>query len=221
MNLRPIKLILLDDHPLVGRSLAHYLKSVYANMEVDVVTSIQELNTQIKGEQYPDILVADVWLTTGDTFSRLALLRQQCPSITCLVMSGDTDPSIPNRVRAVGAQGFIQKQSSPEQFVLAINTLLKGGEWFSNAYTTETSATSSQKWEVTPNELGLTERQGEILGLLLRGLPNKRIASALSLSESTVKEHVTGILERLGARNRIEVITLFNHRRIKLSSANG
>lgn len=55
-------------------------------------------------------------------------------------------------------------------------------------------------------ELGLTQRQGEVLAMVLRGLPNKRIARALNLSEATVKEHVSGILARLGVANRVEAI---------------
>jgi DNA-binding NarL/FixJ family response regulator len=76
----------------------------------------------------------------------------------------------------------------------------------------------SQHWEVTPAALGLTERQGEILSLLLRGLPNKRIACAMNIAESTVKEHVSGILDKLGVRNRVGAITLLNQRRIRLSA---
>ena len=67
---------------------------------------------------------------------------------------------------------------------------------------------------VTYKELGLSLRQGEILGHILEGLPNKRIAQALSLTESTVKEHITGILVKLHAANRVEVITKLRGRRV-------
>lgn len=65
-----------------------------------------------------------------------------------------------------------------------------------------------------PQELGLTERQGQVLAMMLRGQPNKRIALALDISEQTVKEHVTNILARLGVANRMEAITLLRGRRI-------
>ena len=70
---------------------------------------------------------------------------------------------------------------------------------------------------VTPADLGLSARQGEILALVLQGLPNKRIALQLNIAESTVKEHVTGILERLRVRTRVEAITLLRGRRLELS----
>lgn len=64
-------------------------------------------------------------------------------------------------------------------------------------------------------ELGLTPRQGEVLAMLLLGLPNKRIARALNVTEATVKEHVTGILGRLGVANRVEAILRLHGRAIE------
>jgi DNA-binding CsgD family transcriptional regulator len=63
---------------------------------------------------------------------------------------------------------------------------------------------------VTPQELGLTPRQGEILNLVLQGMSNKKVAQILRLSESTVKEHMTGILERMGVTRRVEIFHLLN-----------
>jgi DNA-binding NarL/FixJ family response regulator len=211
-----VNLILVDDHPLVGRSLAHYLQSVRPEMKIVVLASFEELGLYIEYGEYPKIIVVDLWLSKGNVLSDLVRFRAHHPTTSCLVMSGDADISIPQRVRDAGAQGFIPKQSSPEQFTLAIDAIVQGGVWFPMALATEGTGDQEQRWEVTPSELGITSRQGEILNLLIRGLPNKRIASALGVAESTVKEHVTGIFERLGVRNRIEVITLINQRRIKV-----
>ena len=67
---------------------------------------------------------------------------------------------------------------------------------------------------ITCTELGLTARQGQVLALLLDGMPNKRIAADLSVTENTVKEHVTGILYKLGVRNRVEAITKLRGRKL-------
>lgn len=71
---------------------------------------------------------------------------------------------------------------------------------------------------VVPAYLGLTPRQGDVLALVLQGLPNKRIALLLDLSESTVKEHVSGILQRLGVSSRVQAITLLRGRRLTVDS---
>jgi DNA-binding NarL/FixJ family response regulator len=187
-------------------------------MHVRVVTSFAEIEVDLLNLDFADLPVADVWLAHGDMLSQLAQFRHKSPLIKCLAMSGDTDPSIPSKLRVAGAHGFIQKQSSPEQFIQAIETLLAGGEWFQCSNFDDAANYRSQHWEVTPAALGLTERQGEILTLLLRGLPNKRIACAMNIAESTVKEHVSGILDKLGVRNRVGAITLLNQRRIRLSA---
>lgn len=71
---------------------------------------------------------------------------------------------------------------------------------------------------VAPDYLGLTPRQGDVLALVLQGLPNKRIALVLDLSESTVKEHVSGILQRLGVSSRVQAITLLHGRHLTVAS---
>ena len=102
------------------------------------------------------------------------------------------------RGRNSGSQGFVHKQALPEVFGLAFAAMLAGGRWFEHK--TIDCAHQPREWAISPAELGLTPRQGEILALVLRGRPNKRTALTLSLSESTVKEHLTGIFDRLASR---------------------
>jgi DNA-binding NarL/FixJ family response regulator len=132
-------------------------------------------------------------------------------------MSGDEDPSVLHRVRSGGAQGFVHKQATPEVFAHAFAALLKGQSWFEAEAAHAATPPRSREWAVTPAELGLTPRQGDILALVLRGLPNKRIALMFGLSESTVKEHLTGIFERLGVRTRVEILTHLRGQRLVLA----
>ena len=89
---------------------------------------------------------------------------------------------------------------------------MTGGRWFEPG--SQACTQQPREWGVTPAELSLTPRQGEVLALVLRGLPNKRIALTLGLSESTVKEHLTGIFERLGVKSRIEVMAQLRGRQL-------
>lgn len=120
------------------------------------------------------------------------------------------------RVQAAGARGFVHKQAPPETFGAAIKAVLGGAMWFAPVPASRPAVVAPREWPVSPAELGLTLRQGEILRLVMRGLPNKRIASQLGIAESTVKEHVTGILERLGVRSRVEAIAHLRGRRMEL-----
>jgi DNA-binding NarL/FixJ family response regulator len=119
-----------------------------------------------------------------------------------------------DKVRRLSVDGFMLKQAEPAVFALAVAAVLRGDAWFDNTSVVSSSAGQERNLPLSAAELGLTPRQGEVLALMPKGLPNKRVAQALSLTEQTVKEHVSGILERLGARNRIELITRLRGKRI-------
>ena len=206
--------IVLDDHPLVGRGLAQYLLSVHPDLLVHAVTAWAQVQQFIQTSGCPDVLVADVWLANSNSLATLAQWRSQCPGTPWLAISGDDDPLLQARVRSAGAQGFVHKQASPEVFGLAFAAVLGGGQWFETG--SQACEHHPREWAVTPAELSLTPRQGDILALVLRGLPNKRIALMLCVSESTVKEHLTGIFERLGVKTRMEVLTHLRGRQLVL-----
>ncbi|MCO4094037.1 MAG: response regulator transcription factor, partial [Acidovorax sp.] len=107
----------------------------------------------------------------------------------------------------------------PEVFAQAVEALLGGLAWFMPPPAQHGQPARSRDMPVTPAELGLSVRQGEVLALVLQGLPNKRIALQFDLSESTVKEHMSAILQRLGARTRVEAITQLRGRRLVLPAA--
>lgn len=205
--------IVLDDHPLVARGMAQYLQALHPELAVSTAASWDELQRCVQVSGCPVLLVADVWLAGSNSLAALAAWRSHCGQARWLAISGDADASVPQRVRQAGAQGFIHKQAPPEVFAQACAAVMAGGEWFV-AEPVPASVQREREWSVTPAELGLTPRQGETLALIVQGLPNKRIAMALGLSESTVKEHVTAILERLGVSSRVQAITRLQGRRL-------
>lgn len=206
--------IVLDDHPLVGRGIAQYLQFTFSDLPVSQAMRWSEVLQLHQNQGCPQLLVADVWLADGHHLEAMERWCAQCPAVLWLAISGDDDPTVPRRVRAAGARGFVPKSAPPETFGAALLSVMNGGLWFAPDSAVPAAQAPPRDWPISAAELGLTPRQGEILQLVLRGLPNKRIASALDISESTVKEHVTGILERLGVRTRVEAITLLRGRRM-------
>ncbi len=213
------KVLVLDDHPLLARGLALYLQAAVPDLTLVEASSWAEVDDRLRDAGPPAVLIADIWLAEGNSLALLDRWQTRCPGVPWLAISGDDDPGIPQRVRAAGAQGFVQKQSPAAVFGRAVQALLNGGLWF------ETSASllprtaidegpKPHEWTVTPLELGLTARQGEILALVLRGQSNKRIALTLDIAEATVKEHMTSILQRLGVRTRLEALTQLRGRRL-------
>jgi DNA-binding NarL/FixJ family response regulator len=157
-------------------------------------------------------VVMDFWLADGASLELLHQLQQQCRTTKFLIVSGDDDIRIAQKIRESGAQGYLLKHEPPEKMIEAIKKINHGGTWHIQGDNL-LALNNNRHFPITTGDLGLTQRQEEILALVLRGLPNKRIASTLNLSEQTVKEHITAILGKLGVRNRVEAITLLQNRR--------
>lgn len=221
MHATPTYALILDDHPLVARGVAEFLRSLRPDMAVRQATDAADCLQQVALHGPPALALVDFWLAEGAALGLIAQLRERCPATPIAVMSGDDDPQLGERARQGGASGFLHKQEPPNTFAQAVHALLGGLTWFPPPARARGAGPHSRELPVTPAELGLSTRQGEILALVLLGQPNKRIALDLALSESTVKEHVTAILQRLGARNRIEAITQLRGRRLVLAGPAG
>jgi DNA-binding NarL/FixJ family response regulator len=209
--------LVVDDHPLVARGVAEFLRSRLPSLEVLEAAMVDDVTQVLDSRGAPRIALIDFWLADGAALPLVAMLRRRCPAAALAIMSGDDDPAIQQSVRHAGAHAFIPKNVAPHTFGAAVDALLAGQTWFENAESAPPTP-RSRDLPVTPAELGLSTRQGEVLALLLHGLPNKRIALQYGLSESTVKEHVSAILQRLGARTRVEAITRLRGRRLVLQS---
>lgn len=206
--------LIIDDHPLVARGIADYLCTHCGFMSADAIHKVDDLWSHIERFGAPTLALIDFWLPEGTALPMLERLRDDYPATRLLVISGDSDPMVRDKVRRLSVDGFMLKQAEPAVFALAVAAVLRGDAWFDNTSVVSSSAGQERNLPLSAAELGLTPRQGEVLALMLKGLPNKRVAQALSLTEQTVKEHVSGILERLGARNRIELITRLRGKRI-------
>jgi DNA-binding NarL/FixJ family response regulator len=204
--------VVVDDHPLVARGITDYLRVHCAFTRVDAIFKADDLWAHIAQHGAPTLALLDFWLAGGTALSTLMRLRDEHPATRLLVISGDGDPAVRDKLRRLSVDGFLLKQAEPAVFAQAVAAVLRGETWFDDA--PAATADSERDLPLSAAELGLTTRQAQVLALMLKGLPNKRVAQALALTEPTVKEHVSGILERLGARNRIELITRLKGKRI-------
>ncbi|BFO56870.1 MULTISPECIES: LuxR C-terminal-related transcriptional regulator [Comamonadaceae] len=204
--------LVVDDHPLVARGMAEFLSLHPRLEECRHACEISEALRIIASHGSPILALVDFWLAEGAATSFIDNLFAMSPGTRVLVVSADHHPAIVLKTRASGAHGFIHKREPPETFHAAINAVLDGSPWFDSGATaclssTAIGAATPREIHLSPADLGLTPRQGQILALVLEGLPNKPIANALHLSEHTVKEHLTAILQKLGASNRVELIS--------------
>ena len=215
MTAHPIHVIILDDHALVARSLCQYLQISRPELSVQTAMSWADLERWMHRKGCPALVVADIWLANDNSLQNLAAWRQRCHRTRWLSMSGDDSPGLAERARQAGAQGFVHKQATPEVLAKVIDSVLSGLPWSEIGLCRDELHARALKPNALTLQQGLTPRQREIFALVLRGLPNKRIASTLGIAESTVKAHVTDLLSRLGVRTRIEAIAAYQSQHLR------
>ena len=205
--------IVVDDHPLVAHGIAAFLTS---DGQFDAVHTCHDADAclnllALQGSSA--FVVLDFWLATQSAPELIKKIRCTSPEAFVLVISGDDDPGVQEKVRQYGAHGFLRKSEPAALFSAAIAGVLSDVPWF---YPLDHSNPHRPMFElsISYKDLDLSSRQGQILNHVLQGLPNKRIAQLLCLSESTVKEHMTGILRKLKVTSRVEAITRLRGRKL-------
>ncbi|MGQ5290452.1 LuxR C-terminal-related transcriptional regulator [Pectobacterium actinidiae] len=200
--------LVVDDHPLVASGIAHFLNTHCQFKKTYVVTTEESCYRHIMDNGPPFLLVIDFWLSSGTALKLLKEVKQLYPEVRLLVVSGDENNDLWLKVRQAGGHGFVLKNEPPELFFRAVSALRKYQTWFpmDNKETINNANVYLQKFNLTP-------RQMDVLNMMVRGLPNKKIALQLSISEPTVKEHISNILKKFGVNSRVEAITLIYGKR--------
>ncbi len=211
-------LLVVDDHPMALSGTTLFLAQVMPDVAVHAAGSASEaLNTLQRGLR-PDIVLLDIWLNDGTGFDAMQTLKSIVPAARFIFMSAEATPEIIERARALSAFGFVGKHLDAPAFAAVVRRVLAGDTAFPSdeALNGQPRAFGpTHSIPVTPAELGLTPRQGSVLALVLEGLPNKVIARELGLTENTVKEHVSAILQRLGVRTRMQVMSRMERFRLR------
>lgn len=208
-----MKFLVVDDHALIRDAMRGVLKELKAEAIVLEAASRRQAMDLIP--THPDIalILLDLQLPDSDGISVLADLRDLYPAISVVMLSAFNDRD--NVIKALdnGAMGFIPKTDSREILLGALRLVLAGGTYIPPevlASGTTVAATPLGKPSTakrpSPAELGLTERQVDVLALMMQGKSNKLICRALDLAEPTVKNHVSAILKALGVTNRTEAV---------------
>ncbi|MEA2929171.1 MAG: hypothetical protein QOG38_1599 [Hyphomicrobiales bacterium] len=138
-------------------------------------------------------------------FSGLMYLRAQYPSVPVVVVSANDDPTVIRRCMEFGASGFIPKTLGVEAMRAAIARVLEGGVWTPPDVDLEAS-TDAETADLMARLATLTPQQVRVLMMLSEGLLNKQIAYNLTVSEATVKAHVSAILQKLGVDSRTQAV---------------
>jgi DNA-binding NarL/FixJ family response regulator len=209
-----VEILVIDDHVLIREALRGVLKEVKGDAIVLEASSCGQAMQVVAEHPDLDLILLDLNLPDRDGFSVLAELGERYPAISVVVLSAQQDRSSVVRALDLGALGFIPKSGQREVMLSALQLVFAGGIYIPPEILARDQPSSRQGEEqpaakrpaVSPTDLGLTERQVDVLSLVMQGKSNKAICRVLNLAEPTVKNHVTAILKALGVSNRTEAV---------------
>lgn len=210
-----MKVLVIDDHVLIRDALRGVLKEL--NDDALIVEASDCRQAMRLLDEHPDIdlILLDLNLPDRNGFEVLADLRARHPGISTVVLSGFNDRENVARALDVGALGFIPKSSTREVMLSAFRLIFSGGIYIPPDILVHPGTTPSQprrdtsetrSRSLSPRDLGLTDRQVDVLALMMQGKSNKAICRILDMAEPTVKNHVTAILKALQVANRTEAV---------------
>jgi len=212
-----MKILVVDDHALIREALHGVLKKLKRDAVVlDASTCGQAIESLATN---PDIklVLLDLSLPDRDGFSMLAELRERYPAMSVVVLSGAQDRANVMKALDLGAVGFIPKSAPHEVMRSALQLVFAGGVYIPPEILAREQLSGAAggpsvggRIIVSPADLGLTDRQLDVLALMMQGKHNKAICRSLDLAEPTVKNHVTAILKALKVTNRTEAVIAVN-----------
>ena len=213
-----MKVLLIDDHPLILAALKTVIKGLGDDVTVVGVATARAARDALHRDANFDLALLDLQLGDADGFDVLAEFRTAYPALPVVVVSASDRGSDVIRAVDLGAMGFVPKRASNETLFEALRMVMSGGIFVPQITMGEAGADSvpgsvrrraSDASSQTPaalESLGLTPRQGEALALLLQGKPNKLIAREMSVSVETVKDHVAAVLRALKVGTRTQAV---------------
>lgn len=205
----PRRVILADDHVLIRRSLRLLLDS-RPDVEViaecsdgrEVVTMVQELR--------PDIVLMDVSMPELNGIEATRQIKQLCPTTRVIILTAAVATDQVREALRAGALGYILKRSDIDELVLAISLVSRGNTYFSNELAEKLDLVQlmheAQMDDHRSDLERLSVREREVLQLLAEGYTGREVADKLFISPKTVEGHKTRLMQKLGARNRSDLI---------------
>ena len=205
-----IRVMLVDDHTMVRRGLATFLKA-FDDLELAGEAENGRTAIELCAKRQPDVILMDMVMPDMNGAIATRTIRQQFPNVQVIALTSFKEEELVKSALEAGAIGYLLKDVSADELVRAIRSAHAGRATLSPEAAQALVHAASQ-----PPALGndLTEREREVLALMIEGLNNTQIAGKLTVSPSTIKSHVSNILSKLGVTSRTEAVTLALRNRI-------
>ena len=202
-----IRIVLIDDHPVVRDGLTSIL-STQPDFEVVGEAGSGRQAIELAEQRQPDLMFLDLEMPDGDGVEVIEQLGAVAPHTRVIVFTAfDTDDRILSAIEA-GAQGYLLKGAPRDELFNAVRVVHAGGSLLQPVVASRLLRRVSEPANSAQPSEDLTPRELDVLRELAKGLQNKEIAAELFISERTVKFHVSSILGKLGAGNRTEAVAI-------------
>jgi DNA-binding NarL/FixJ family response regulator len=197
--MKPVSIVLVDDHRVVARSLKAYLESFDDLRVVGIASSGEELLARHQ-DWNPQIVIQDLLMPGGmDGVTATRRLREAAPSVRVIALTASTDDARMMGVLRAGAEGYVRKDAEPEVLLAAVRAVARGRTYI------DPSVAAQVLHAADPHE-ELTARELDVLRQVALGKSNKEIGATLSIADETVKTHVGSVLAKLQVENRAQAI---------------
>ncbi|MFG1298480.1 response regulator transcription factor [Xanthobacter sp. V3C-3] len=200
-----LRLVIADDHPLFRGALREAVLGRQPDTVIEEVGTFDDLTALLERDQEFDLILLDLTMPGARGFSGLIYLRAQYTSLPVVVVSGNEETAVIRRCIDLGASGFIPKTMAVAHMRDAIAEVL-AGETFTPPDLNTPGKSDAETDAIIARLATLTPQQVRVLMMLSEGRLNKQIAYELSVSEATVKAHVSAILQKLGVESRTQAV---------------
>ena len=199
-----IGVMIVDDHAVVRSGLSTFLM-VYDDLEFVGEASSGEEAVRLCDRINPDVVLMDLVMPGMDGAKATKAIREKCPDVQVIALTSFKEQELVEGAMEAGAIGYLRKNVAAEELAGAIRSAHIGRPTLAPE-AAQALIQASRRTE--PTRYDLTEREKEVLALMVEGLSNPEIAERLVVSKSTVKFHVSSILSKLGACSRTEAVAM-------------
>ena len=203
------RILIIDDHPIFRHAMVTILGKKFPDSQTIEANSLSEALEVLEADSAFDLVMLDLNMPETCGLNGLLEIRNQHPNLPVVIISAETEKHNILQTISYGAVGFISKSSKIEEIATSVESIFEGNVCLPSEILRTSSTRNRVKKEdaISLEQIrSLTRKELAVLKYLTQGLANKVIAYELNISETTVKSHVSSILKKLGASNRVKVV---------------
>jgi len=207
-TMRTVRVLLADDHALLRDGIRPFLTDLAEHVEIVEAVDFDGA-LALATESTPDLVLLDLKMPGMAGVETVSAFRKACPNVPVVIITGQVLREDVLRAMELGASGYLPKSMSGTSFVHALRLILSGQPYFS-AHLLGPGGGDAEATNHAPGGrfADLTNREVQVLSLLVRGESNKEIGLHLGLTEITVKSHMRSIFKKIGAANRTQAVAM-------------